>query len=64
MIPVYKRVLLKISGEALAGLNGFGIDESVLSNIVSQIARVHDAGVEIVLLWVEVLLAENKGENG
>lgn len=47
MIPVYKRVLLKISGEALAGLNGFGIDESVLSNIVSQIARVHDAGVEI-----------------
>jgi uridylate kinase len=47
MIPKYSRVLLKISGEALAGLNGFGIDESVLSKIVNQIAKVHDAGVEI-----------------
>lgn len=47
METVFQRVLLKISGEALAGPGGFGIDESVLASIVSQITKVHDAGVEI-----------------
>lgn len=47
MVPIYKRVLIKISGEALAGPAGFGIDEKVLSEMVNQIAKVHDIGVEI-----------------
>ncbi len=47
METIFQRVLLKISGEALAGPSGFGIDEAVLASIVRQIAKVHDAGVEI-----------------
>ena len=33
MKPKYKRVLLKVSGEALAGSNGFGLDETTITNI-------------------------------
>lgn len=47
METIFQRVLLKISGEALAGPSGFGIDEAVLASIVRQITKVHDAGVEI-----------------
>lgn len=43
----YKRVLIKLSGEALAAQNGFGISNEVLDGIVRQIAAVHDMGVEV-----------------
>ena len=43
----YKRVIIKLSGEALAGEKGYGIDELVLSKIVDQIKAVKDLGVEI-----------------
>lgn len=43
----YKRVLIKLSGEALAGDKGNGIDEGVLSEIVDQIIAVKKLGVEI-----------------
>lgn len=43
----YKRVLLKVSGEALAGKNGFGLDFETIDNIVSQIKIVADMGVQI-----------------
>ena len=40
----YKRVLLKISGEALAGDQGFGINPDVALQIAKQIKEAHDAG--------------------
>ncbi len=43
----YKRVLLKLSGEALAGDAGYGIDTDVLGVIASEIKEIHDQGVEI-----------------
>lgn len=43
----YKRILLKISGEALAGENGFGIDKNTIINIVNNIKEVYDMGVQI-----------------
>ena len=44
---VYKRVIIKLSGEALAGQNGNGIDEKVLGEITEQIKAVKELGVEI-----------------
>jgi uridylate kinase len=48
--PRYRRVLLKLSGEALAGERGYGIDLKVVSNIAEQIARVHELGVQVALV--------------
>ena len=46
-IPKYKRVLLKLSGEALSGSNNFGIDSSLLSNICNSIISIKEIGVEV-----------------
>jgi len=43
----YKRVMLKISGEALAGEKCFGIDQNILSKISSKIKEAHDMGVDM-----------------
>jgi uridylate kinase len=43
----YKRVLLKLSGEALAGSKGFGVDPTIIKQISDEICRVHAKGVEI-----------------
>jgi uridylate kinase len=48
--PRYKRVLLKLSGEALGGQKEYGIDLDVVSTIAKQIKAVHDLGVEIALV--------------
>jgi len=45
--PVYKRVLLKLSGEVLAGKQGFGIDPNRASILAQEIKSVHDLGVSI-----------------
>ena len=45
--PKYSRVLLKLSGEALMGSKGYGIDPEVVSDIASEIREVHDLGVEM-----------------
>ena len=45
--PAYKRVLIKISGEALAGERHFGLDFSIIKNVCEVIRRCLDAGVEI-----------------
>ncbi|HBN13359.1 MAG TPA: UMP kinase [Clostridiales bacterium] len=50
MVPKYKRILIKLSGEALAGEAGHGLDESVISRVVGQIAEIHALGVEIALV--------------
>ena len=44
---LYKRVLLKLSGEALMGDRGFGIDSAVTDRLAHQIKELHDDGVEI-----------------
>jgi len=48
--PKYKRILIKLSGEALAGDKGVGIDLATVQAIAKEIAEVHDSGVEIALV--------------
>lgn len=44
---MYKRILLKMSGEALKGKNEFGIDPKTVKEVAEQIKMVHDLGIEI-----------------
>ena len=44
---MYKRILLKLSGEALKGDTEFGIDPQTVNKIAKQIKDVHDLGVEV-----------------
>jgi uridylate kinase len=46
-VPVFKRVLLKLSGEALMGDQGYGIDDAILKQIAEEIKEVKSLGVEI-----------------
>ncbi|MGB2706072.1 MAG: UMP kinase, partial [Candidatus Omnitrophota bacterium] len=50
MKPKYKRIVLKISGEALEGKKGYGIDSDVMLSIARQIKEVKDLGVEIAVV--------------
>ncbi|MGI6257920.1 MAG: UMP kinase [Anaerovoracaceae bacterium] len=50
MEPKYKRVVLKISGEALAGETKFGINEEILGNIAEQVKEVYELGVQIAIV--------------
>lgn len=45
--PAYARILLKLSGEALMGEDSYGINEAVVSRIVSEIAEVSRLGVQV-----------------
>ena len=45
--PIFKRVLLKLSGEALQGDEGYGISPPILESIASQIKEVVDLGIEL-----------------
>ena len=45
--PVYKRILLKLSGEALMGEQSFGIDPAITSGIAADIAEIQSLGVEV-----------------
>ncbi len=46
----YKRILLKLSGEALAGKSGFGIDVDEAESVASRIKEVYDMGVEVAVV--------------
>jgi uridylate kinase len=48
--PVYKRILLKLSGEALVGDHQFGIDPAVASRIAGDIAEIQSLGVETAVV--------------
>src|ERR1051325_7133812 len=48
--PIYKRILLKISGESLQGAQGFGIHGETIQAIARELKEVHDLGVEIALV--------------
>lgn len=43
----YKRVILKVSGEALAGSEGRGINPEVIAHLVMEVKKIHDMGVQI-----------------
>ncbi len=47
MKPKYKRILLKLSGEVLAGEQGHGFDFNVIENICAAIKKVNDMGVQV-----------------
>lgn len=48
--PKYQRVVLKLSGEAIAGEKGFGIDPETIQIIVNELKEVYDLGVEIAIV--------------
>ena len=48
--PKYKRILIKLSGEALAGERGVGIDIKTVQNMAQEIKEVHELGIEIALV--------------
>jgi len=48
--PVYRRVLLKLSGEVLAGEQGFGIDPAKAIQLANEIKSIHEMGVSIGLI--------------
>jgi len=50
MQPVYKRVLLKLSGESLMGENSFGIDPAMVSRYALEIKSIVDLGVEVAIV--------------
>jgi uridylate kinase len=48
--PAYKRILLKLSGEALLGSQEYGIDPPVIQRVAAEVAEVRRAGVEVGLV--------------
>ncbi|KRM55695.1 UMP kinase [Lacticaseibacillus sharpeae] len=46
----YNRIVLKVSGEALAGDNGFGINPPVITDVAKEIKAVHDLGIQIAVV--------------
>lgn len=50
MKPKYKRIILKISGEALAGDNRFGLDEKMLNKTSNDVKELVDLGVQVAIV--------------
>jgi uridylate kinase len=48
--PKYRRVLLKLSGEALMGEQGYGIDPETISRIAAEVQSVHRLGVQVAMV--------------
>lgn len=48
--PVYKRILLKLSGEALMGSQGFGVDPQMAVKVAEELKEVHGLGVEMAIV--------------
>jgi uridylate kinase len=48
--PRFKRILLKLSGEALAGRQGYGIDPDIIRGIATEIREVVDLGIQIAIV--------------
>jgi uridylate kinase len=46
-VAVYRRVVVKVSGEALAGENGWGVDPHMLAHTAEQVLALHDAGIQV-----------------
>ncbi len=50
MLPKYKRVLLKLSGESLMGTKNFGLDPEVLTRYANEIKQVIETGVQVAIV--------------
>src|SRR5260370_11003081 len=48
--PAFKRVLLKLSGEALAANQGFGVDTARIHDVAAELADVHKLGVQLAIV--------------
>ncbi len=48
--PVFKRILLKISGEALAADKGFGVDTTRIHEVAAELADVHNLGIQMAIV--------------
>ena len=49
-IPVYQRIVLKLSGESLQGPQGYGIHAETVVNIAGELKEVHDLGVQVAVM--------------
>jgi uridylate kinase len=49
-LPAYRRVLLKISGEALMGEQSFGIDVDIARAVAEEVKQVHDLGIQVAVV--------------
>ena len=54
MIPKFKRVLLKLSGESLMGDKNFGLDSQVISRYAKDIKSIIDLGVQVAIVGADV----------
>ena len=52
--PAYSRVLLKLSGEVLAGDKSYGIDPLKASELANEIKTVHEMGIGIALYLIHI----------
>lgn len=50
MKPIYKRVLIKVSGEGLMGQQGYGISAEAVDKVVMQIMEIYNLGVEVCVV--------------
>ncbi len=50
MTPAYRRILLKLSGEALMGSQAYGIDTKVADSVAAELKTVYDLGIEIAIV--------------
>ena len=48
--PIYERVLIKLSGEALQGQQGYGVDPGTLTGIATEIVELHELGVQVAIV--------------
>lgn len=48
--PIYKRVVLKLSGEALAGGEGHGIDTETITRLSNEVKLIHNMGIEVAIV--------------
>ena len=48
--PIFKRILLKISGEALAADKGFGVDTKRIHEVAAELADVHSLGIQMAIV--------------
>ena len=50
--PAFRRILLKLSGEVLAGEQGFGIDPKKATELANEIKSIYEMGVSIGLIYM------------
>ncbi|HNA18131.1 MAG TPA: UMP kinase, partial [Ferruginibacter sp.] len=50
MLPKYKRILLKLSGESLMGDKNFGIDPDVIARYAQDVKSIIDLGVQVAIV--------------